>query len=290
MQAATKALHTHVLRPLKLSFSWAVPSEAALQAITEVAKAPGLVEVGAGTGYWASLLQARGVAVWPLDRALPGEAAAPAFTTVFSGGPPALRRVQKQALLLCYPPPDNTARLCLKFYAGNTLIYVGPSTLQPKAECPHSTEVADADFFAELEKNWTQESKVLLPLSHLFCVDALFVFRRNKAHADADSGALDFGEALWTRPDDLPAQLAAQQRAGWAAFAAACAAAPLGVVSSDVRTRADGGLLACRQCALAWPKGGFSKKTWKRKDEEGYAAQCTFCAEYEKAAFSMISG
>ena len=39
-----------VLRPLKLSFSWAVPSEAALQAITEVAKAPGLVEVGAGTG------------------------------------------------------------------------------------------------------------------------------------------------------------------------------------------------------------------------------------------------
>eukprot|EP00271_Cylindrocystis_brebissonii_P019739 TRINITY_DN6186_c0_g1_i1.p1 TRINITY_DN6186_c0_g1~~TRINITY_DN6186_c0_g1_i1.p1 ORF type:complete len:542 (-),score=66.17 TRINITY_DN6186_c0_g1_i1:227-1852(-) len=53
--------------PLRRLYSWAVPTEEALAAIA--AAAPnGLVEMGAGTGYWAMLLRQRGVAVAAYDR------------------------------------------------------------------------------------------------------------------------------------------------------------------------------------------------------------------------------
>src|SRR5262245_42795815 len=49
-------------------YAFAVPSDEALDAI--VASAPhGVIEVGAGTGYWASLLDRRGVAVAAFDAA-----------------------------------------------------------------------------------------------------------------------------------------------------------------------------------------------------------------------------
>lgn len=48
-------------------FSWAVPSAAALQEIQDFCNGRKIIEIGAGTGYWASLLQAKGQAVVPID-------------------------------------------------------------------------------------------------------------------------------------------------------------------------------------------------------------------------------
>ena len=47
-----------VIVPLQRIFAFAIPSEAALQAMAHVARqVGGLIELGAGTGYWASLLK-----------------------------------------------------------------------------------------------------------------------------------------------------------------------------------------------------------------------------------------
>lgn len=130
--------------------AYAVPNENSLAAI----EATGLpvVEVGAGTGYWAMLLRDRGVKVVAYDvapapaRGSQAEQLAlssaggaqrkraqndyhaeiPAFTEVLQGGTEASGRHPDHALFLCYPPPKSTmAEECLQNYKGSTLLYVG---------------------------------------------------------------------------------------------------------------------------------------------------------------------
>ncbi|GJP35479.1 hypothetical protein CLOM_g19996 [Closterium sp. NIES-68] len=55
------------IAPLRRIYAWAVPTEAALAAIKSAAGEEGIVEVGAGTGYWAALLRRRGVDVAAYD-------------------------------------------------------------------------------------------------------------------------------------------------------------------------------------------------------------------------------
>ena len=52
--------------PLRRAYAWAVPSHEALSAIAE-ASPRGVVEIGAGTGYWAYELRDRGVSVAAYD-------------------------------------------------------------------------------------------------------------------------------------------------------------------------------------------------------------------------------
>jgi len=54
---------------LSMRYSWAVPTDEALDAIAEWGP---IVEVGAGTGYWAHLLEARGVDIVAYDLNPPG--------------------------------------------------------------------------------------------------------------------------------------------------------------------------------------------------------------------------
>ena len=61
---ASERIRTYVVEPLTRSVGFGVPNEAALAL---VAKYGPLVEVGAGTGYWAALLRARGVDVDAYD-------------------------------------------------------------------------------------------------------------------------------------------------------------------------------------------------------------------------------
>jgi hypothetical protein len=287
-QAAVKSLHTDVLRPLKFNFSWAVPSDEALGALAAAGE-KGIVEVGCGSGYWARLLEARGVKVWPLDRQIAGEESPPAFTTIYAGGPPSLRKVSGEAaLFLCYPDEGPVAKSCLKYYAGNTVCYVGPATLQPKADSPHSTACADEDFFAELEKSWSLTQKIVLPLSHLFCNDALFVFARKKPLAvQASAGEPDLGAPLAAPDPELPRTLAQRHCEGWSAFRAALVA----FYAPDVQLVSDSPQHAiCRRCGLAFPKQGFSKKSWKKRSEKDYAPQCVYLAADEKENAANATG
>ena len=58
--------------PPRRLYSWAMPSEEALRCIVRHSKmCAGIVEVGAGTGFWAALLASRGVDVLAFDKAPP---------------------------------------------------------------------------------------------------------------------------------------------------------------------------------------------------------------------------
>ena len=123
--------------------AYAVPSEEALAAILAV-RLP-VIEVGAGTGYWAAALQDRGAEVVAYDvapapprgggrgsraAAAPAgneyHAEIPAFTEVLQGGTESAGRHPDHALFLCYPPPKcDMAERCLRAYPGPVVLHVG---------------------------------------------------------------------------------------------------------------------------------------------------------------------
>ncbi|CAI7734188.1 unnamed protein product [Closterium sp. NIES-54] len=133
--------------PAPLRFRRAVPTEAALAAVKAAAAGgKGVVEVGAGTGYWAALLRRRGVDVAAYDwtplgstrstgsssssssrssgsdgtsswvnghHALPMASACqmvnvPPFTHVAEGDASVSAQHPDRSLLLCWPPPEET--------------------------------------------------------------------------------------------------------------------------------------------------------------------------------------
>ena len=89
-------------------YSFAIPTEEALGLIQSVSKA-GIVEIGAGTGYWARLLHERGSAVAAFDIAPPPSSA----NSWFAGSTPwydvqphdetAVDRAPPATLLLVWP-------------------------------------------------------------------------------------------------------------------------------------------------------------------------------------------
>ena len=60
------------IAPARRLYSWAMPSEAAIDCLVRHSKmCAGVLEVGAGTGFWAALLSSRGVDVFAVDEAPP---------------------------------------------------------------------------------------------------------------------------------------------------------------------------------------------------------------------------
>jgi len=100
-----------------------------LQVLQEYAP---LIEVGAGTGYWASLLRARGSDIEAYDEAPTNNLAneyhgrCPPFTAVRPGDPSVCGKSPSRTLLLCYPPPKSSMAVeCLRAYKGATVAHVG---------------------------------------------------------------------------------------------------------------------------------------------------------------------
>jgi hypothetical protein len=144
-------VHELIIEPLTHLFSFSVPNHEALDAIAAVGP---IVEVGCGTGYWASLLRARGVDVLAFDLHPPTTAASDngfhsaAWTEVLQGGPEVLLQDKSvdgvvgalaagrpmtasdtgRALMLSWPsnnPTDCWDTDCLAAYRGDTVIYIG---------------------------------------------------------------------------------------------------------------------------------------------------------------------
>jgi len=97
-----------------------------------------VVEIGAGSGQWASALRLRGVPVAAFDdhSTLPdrtgGAAKAAALGGVGRGDEGVLNtnrpggaELGRRALLLVFPPPGPMAAQCLGAYSGSTVAYVG---------------------------------------------------------------------------------------------------------------------------------------------------------------------
>lgn len=139
-------------------YSWAVPTEEVIEAIAQFSP---IVEIGAGRGYWASLLKEAGADVRAYDVAPPQlsdlntwhkgrHSTVPrVFTEVLFGNQSVLFDVAvERTLFLCWPPYDTPmAAECLRCFQGSRLIYVGEG---------YGGCTGDDKFHGELEENWEE--------------------------------------------------------------------------------------------------------------------------------------
>lgn len=101
-------------------FAWAVPTEDAIGAIRDCAT--DVVEIGAGSGYWAWMMRQAGLTVKAYDTI------SPPFTwdKVEHGDERAVLSHPDHALFLCWPPwASDMACNALTAHRGDYLIYVG---------------------------------------------------------------------------------------------------------------------------------------------------------------------
>ena len=115
-------------------YAYGAPTPSAIEAVADASPA-GVVEIGAGTGYWARLLHDRGVDVVAYDAAPPEaganqhvDAAAPWFPVRFADGRVAAEHPER-TLLVVWPTWRDTwaADAVAAFHAagGQTVVYVG---------------------------------------------------------------------------------------------------------------------------------------------------------------------
>jgi hypothetical protein len=172
-------------RELASLFSWAIPSDAALELLSKYAP---LVECGAGMGYWLALLRARGVDAIGYDRSRPGRknayhrSARRAWTQVQrESSVSAARRHSDRTLVLCWPPYDDDAASyhALRAYRGAVVIHIGERG---------EGATGSVRFHRELALNWTLAEELELPHWPRL-QDRLMVYRRNaerRAHLERD--------------------------------------------------------------------------------------------------------
>lgn len=150
---------------LTKKYAWAIPNDTALSAIRS--QTP-LIEIGAGKGYWASLLD---VDIICYDIAPDGNRWCDPgyYYPVAKGGPEQILAHPDRTLMLCWPPYNNSmASECLKVYTGNVLIYIG----EGGGGC-----TGDSDFWNLIQESWEEEDYLVLPQ---WCGlhDGLYIFKR----------------------------------------------------------------------------------------------------------------
>ena len=157
-------------------YSWAIPNEAAMQKIAEVSP-NGVVEIGAGTGYWSRYLRERGVDVAAYD-IKPRENS---WTEVQQGDATAASMHPEKTLLLCWPPHGNAmASEALRNYRGRTLVFVGePEVDRGFGVFGEDALTGDAAFHQRIRRDWQEVEQVYIPNWDLLA-DRLIVYRRKQ--------------------------------------------------------------------------------------------------------------
>lgn len=131
------------------AYAWAIPSPADLLWMHDILDGQGVVEIGAGSGYWAWQLDQLGVDVkaydnwdWRWRRH---------WFPVQYGNTRQARLHSDRALMLIWPPYSSPmAKAALDFYDGDLLFYAG----EGDGGC-----TADEAFHAELDRSWTAVSE-----------------------------------------------------------------------------------------------------------------------------------
>ena len=118
-----------VLLMLAQQYAYVFPDDSALAMLAGLGP---LVEIGAGTGYWAYRLRSIGVDVVafdqaPPDRERPNRYHPPArpWTHVEQGDQTVLSGHADRGLFLCWPPLFSSLGDCLMYYRGDTIAYIG---------------------------------------------------------------------------------------------------------------------------------------------------------------------
>jgi hypothetical protein len=100
-------------------YSWGIPNN---QALNEIGKYSPLVEVGAGLGYWARLLQDRGIRIRPTDINIP--LCTERWTKVYSSSAAQTLQNETRSLFLCWIP-EKIAQQAAEVYQGKYILWVG---------------------------------------------------------------------------------------------------------------------------------------------------------------------
>lgn len=190
-----EALRSEAVR----AYGFAVPSTDAADAIREVSPR-GVVEIGAGTGYWAAFLASHGIDVVAFD-----PHPAPVYTSdwfagtepwfeVLHGDHSVVAEHPGRSLLVIWPTRDETWPLdAIDLYAsagGATVCYVGEgpggrtgddafhARLGEITTCQHCVHgVADSPCICDVAPAWERTGTVELPHWPGYA-DDLFVYRR----------------------------------------------------------------------------------------------------------------
>ena len=156
-------------RELVSLYGFAIPCEKALQ---EMVKLTPLLEVGAGTGYWASLLKERGVDIIATD----GYPGSYKFKKEWHkieklDANAAIAKYPNRTLCVSWACSDNPwAFDALKTYKGNTFVCVGEG---------YGGCTADDSFFDELDSNWNHVKYVTIPFWYGLH-DIMSIYKRKK--------------------------------------------------------------------------------------------------------------
>ncbi len=161
--------YRHLIR----KYAWTISDPASVAFVMQQAGRR-IVEIGAGSGYWAWLLRQNGIGVEAFDTNQPdnpegGWYRRPAFYPIQTGGPEQAARFPGHTLLLAWPPPGPLAAQTLRCYTGQRLIFMGPFK--------QVTEAGDAQFFAALAKDWTEVARHQ-PVRWYSAKDDIVVFDR----------------------------------------------------------------------------------------------------------------
>ncbi|MGW5175844.1 hypothetical protein ACWERY_15965 [Streptomyces sp. NPDC004082] len=139
---------------LATTYAWSIVSPGDVAWMTEQLDGRSVVEIGAGTGYWAWQLEQAGVDVAAYDPHPPADdnsyCKAGPYTTVLQDDATAVKHHQDRALLMVWPPYGGAhAGHALSLYEGDLLIYAGEG---------HGGCTADDTFYELLDAEWDEAS------------------------------------------------------------------------------------------------------------------------------------
>jgi hypothetical protein len=158
------ALQLALRKKLIWAYSWAIPSTDALYAI---ARHSPILELGAGSGYWAWLLRQAGAKVVAFDQE---PHSPPQWCPIEKGSAETISQYLNHSLFLCWPPKDaSLASDALEQYLGDTVIYVGE----------WQGRTADSRFHHQLRDDWKTTEEIEIPCWPGFS-DRLYIFERKK--------------------------------------------------------------------------------------------------------------
>ena len=126
------------------TYAWGIPDEGALE---EISKHQPIIEIGAGLGYWARLLEDRQVRIKAFDPRPPKKG----WTKVLPGGAEVLPFYPYRTLLLCWVP-EKEAQGIVEVYEGDKVIWIGEPIKFPNfrevkmLEIPQWSGLEDALF------------------------------------------------------------------------------------------------------------------------------------------------
>lgn len=135
-------------------YAWSIVSPGDVTWLVQQLAGRAVVEIGAGTGYWAWQLEQAGVDVAAYDPHPPADdnsyCKGGPYTTVLQDDATAVKHHQDRALLMVWPPYGGEhAGHALSVYEGDLLIYAGES---------HGGCTADDTFYELLDAEWDEVS------------------------------------------------------------------------------------------------------------------------------------